>query len=61
MLSEVTFSPFRSIDDFMLSQARFQKPSFTELDRWNKRVVANLLYYQTNYFVVMALIFIAFW
>ena len=48
MSSEFTFSPLRSIDDFLLSKARFQKPRFSQ------RIVSNLIYYQTNYFLMIA-------
>lgn len=30
----------------------FQVPDYTNLERWNNRVVQNFLYYQTNYFVI---------
>ncbi|XP_026182010.1 PRA1 family protein 2 [Mastacembelus armatus] len=41
--------PFRSLDDFLLSSARFAVPDVRDLDRWNNRIINNLLYYQSNY------------
>ncbi|XP_030639945.1 PRA1 family protein 2 [Chanos chanos] len=42
--------PFRTLDDFLLSSARFSVPDFRNLERWNNRIINNLLYYQSNYF-----------
>ncbi|KAM7372576.1 hypothetical protein PAMP_009734 [Pampus punctatissimus] len=41
--------PLRSLDDFLLSSARFAVPDLRDLDRWNNRIINNLLYYQSNY------------
>uniref|UniRef100_A0A8D3B131 PRA1 family protein n=1 Tax=Scophthalmus maximus TaxID=52904 RepID=A0A8D3B131_SCOMX len=41
--------PLRSLDDFLLSSARFALPDVRDLDRWNNRIINNLLYYQSNY------------
>ncbi|XP_029942777.1 PRA1 family protein 2-like [Salarias fasciatus] len=41
--------PLRSLDDFLLSTARFAVPDVRDLDRWNNRIINNLLYYQSNY------------
>ncbi|KAK5612857.1 PRA1 family protein 2-like isoform X2 [Girardinichthys multiradiatus] len=43
--------PLRSLDDFLLSSARFAVPDVRDLERWNNRMINNLLYYQTNYFL----------
>ncbi|XP_053195119.1 PRA1 family protein 2 [Scomber japonicus] len=43
--------PLRSLDDFVLSSARFAVPDLRDLDRWNNRIINNLLYYQSNYFL----------
>ncbi|XP_041827025.1 PRA1 family protein 2 [Melanotaenia boesemani] len=43
--------PLRSWDDFLLSSARFSVPDLRDLDRWNNRMINNLLYYQSNYFL----------
>ncbi|KHJ77143.1 hypothetical protein OESDEN_23237 [Oesophagostomum dentatum] len=29
-------------------------PPYNDLPRWNNRIVSNLLYYQTNYFLIFA-------
>lgn len=50
--NEIKLSPLRSLDDFLLGSARFQLPNFKDLDKWGNRVVQNLLYYQTNYFLM---------
>lgn len=55
MLLQLT--PLRSLKDFVLESARFQLPAFNDLEKWGNRVVKNLLYYQTNYFVLWAIIF----
>ncbi|XP_029015097.1 PRA1 family protein 2 [Betta splendens] len=41
--------PLRSLDDFLLNSARFAVPDVRDLDRWNNRIINNLLYYQSNY------------
>ncbi|XP_063065617.1 PRA1 family protein 2 [Engraulis encrasicolus] len=43
--------PLRTLDDFVLSSARFSFPDIRNLERWNNRIINNLLYYQTNYFL----------
>ncbi|CAJ0580045.1 unnamed protein product, partial [Mesorhabditis spiculigera] len=50
--------PFRGLDDFLLESARYERPPLNDLTRWNNRIIANLLYYQTNYFS-MSLLMIA--
>lgn len=42
--------PFRTLDDFLLCSARFSVPDVRNLERWNNRIINNLLYYQSNYF-----------
>ncbi|PSN51665.1 hypothetical protein C0J52_09606 [Blattella germanica] len=54
---EVEISPLRSLDDFLLESARFQVPNFKDFEKWGNRVVNNLLYYQTNYFLLSIVIF----
>jgi len=51
-------APLRTIDDFIGAEARFQIPNIADLDRWSNRVLNNLLYYQTNYFVVFSIVFV---
>lgn len=50
-------TPLRSLNDFALESARFQLPAFNDFEKWGNRVVKNFLYYQTNYFVLWALVF----
>jgi hypothetical protein len=51
-------APFRPLEDFMLESARFQAPDLSDLERWANRVINNLLYYQTNYFLISVIIFL---
>lgn len=55
---EFEISPLRTLDDFLLGSARFQIPNFKDMEKWGNRVVNNLLYYQTNYFVMGIIIFL---
>lgn len=48
------FAPLRSLNDFLLDKARFQLPDFGNFEKWGNRIVKNLLYYQTNYFLLAA-------
>lgn len=50
--------PLRSLNDFILGSARFQLPNLKDYDKWGNRVVKNLLYYQTNYFLLFLAIYI---
>ena len=49
--------PLRSLNDFILGSARFQLPNLKDYDKWGNRVVKNLLYYQTNYFLIFLAIY----
>uniref|UniRef100_A0AAQ4P7E2 PRA1 family protein n=1 Tax=Gasterosteus aculeatus aculeatus TaxID=481459 RepID=A0AAQ4P7E2_GASAC len=40
--------PLRSLNDFLPSSARFAAPDVRDLERWNNRIINNLLYYQSN-------------
>lgn len=51
--SGLQLDPLRPLDDFILNSARFQLPNFADFEKWGNRVVKNLLYYQTNYFLVI--------
>lgn len=51
-------SPLRSLDDFLLESARFQIPNFKDPDKWANRVISNLMYYQTNYFLTSLIVFL---
>lgn len=52
-------TPLRSLKDFALESARFQLPAFNDFEKWGNRVVKNLLYYQTNYFILWGIVFTA--
>jgi uncharacterized membrane protein len=54
-MNNFQFAPLRSLDDFALESARFQLPNFGDFEKWGNRVVKNLLYYQTNYFILAAI------
>lgn len=47
----IEFAKLRSWDDFIMKSARFGPVDFKNLPRWNNRIVNNLLYYQSNYFL----------
>ena len=55
---DVEIAPLKSMDDFLLNSARFQIPNFKDPDKWANRVIQNLLYYQTNYFLLAVVIFL---
>lgn len=54
-MNNFQFAPLRTLDDFILESARFQVPNFSDFEKWGNRVVKNLLYYQTNYFILSAI------
>lgn len=54
-MNNFQFAPLRTLDDFLLESARFQVPNFKDFEKWENRVVKNLLYYQTNYFILAAI------
>lgn len=49
-------APLRNLDDFLLASSRFQVPDTSNLEKLAKRIVSNLLYYQTNYLLSAAII-----
>ncbi|KAG7171625.1 PRA1 family protein 3-like [Homarus americanus] len=53
----ITVAPLRSLDDYLMESARFQVPNFKDTDKWGNRVIQNLLYYQTNYFLTYFVVF----
>ncbi|OQR77140.1 PRA1 family protein 3-like [Tropilaelaps mercedesae] len=57
-MGDFTAPPFRSINDFFGAGARFEIPNIQDLDKWSNRVLNNLIYYQTNYFVVIGVVFV---
>ena len=54
---ELQLPPFRHVDDFILASSRFGMPDYQNKERWNNRILQNLLYYQTNYMVVALIAF----
>jgi len=53
-MNDIKIEQLRSLNDFALESARFQIPS--DMGKIGKRIKANLMYYQTNYFVVVILL-----
>jgi len=51
MDEEPKVPPLRPLDDFLIGGARFGPPDFKNQEKWNNRVIQNLMYYQSNYFV----------
>lgn len=56
--STFQLAPLRSVNDFLLESARFQLPNVQDFEKWGNRVVKNLLYYQTNYFLMSGAVFL---
>lgn len=54
----ITIAPLRKLDDFLTDSAIFQIPNFNDLEKWGNRVTNNLMYYQTNYFLMALAIFV---
>ncbi|XP_044287070.1 PRA1 family protein 2 isoform X2 [Varanus komodoensis] len=52
-MSEVRLPPVRPLDDFLLGSTRLAPPDLRDLQRWHNRVINNLLYYQSNYLLVL--------
>ncbi|KAJ8047802.1 PRA1 family protein 3 [Holothuria leucospilota] len=50
--------PLRSLQDFLLESARFSSPAVHDPQRFTNRLVDNLLYYQTNYFLTAVIMFL---
>lgn len=56
---DLQIAPLRKLDDFVLGKsAKFQLPDIKHLPSLNKRITSNLLYYQSNYFVLTVLLLI---
>jgi len=55
---DVELAPLRPLADFLLEGARFQLPPGGDPDRWANRVLNNLLYYQSNYFLLAIVTFL---
>eukprot|EP00057_Strongylocentrotus_purpuratus_P030384 XP_781527.2 PREDICTED: PRA1 family protein 2 [Strongylocentrotus purpuratus] len=57
-MDDIEIPPFRPLDDFIKESARFSAPAVGNPMRWANRVIDNLLYYQTNYFLILVAIFL---
>ncbi|XP_066527449.1 ADP-ribosylation factor-like 6 interacting protein 5b [Hoplias malabaricus] len=57
-MAGVELAPLRPWEDFLPEAERFSKPEFQDLNKWNNRVISNLLYYQTNYFALAVVVFL---
>ncbi|XP_020618683.1 PRA1 family protein 3-like [Orbicella faveolata] len=53
----VEVAPLRSLQDF-ITDAQFTAPTLHDRDRMENRMINNLIYYQTNYFLSAIVIFI---
>ncbi|XP_053338471.1 ADP-ribosylation factor-like 6 interacting protein 5b [Clarias gariepinus] len=58
MAAGMELAPFRQWEDFFPGMDRFAKPDIKDLNKWNNRVISNLLYYQTNYFAAAVVMFL---
>ncbi|XP_071504739.1 PRA1 family protein 2-like [Diadema antillarum] len=57
-MDDLEIPPLRSMNDFVLESARFSAPAVGNPTRWANRVIDNLLYYQTNYFLALVILFL---
>ncbi|XP_050414455.1 PRA1 family protein 3 [Patella vulgata] len=57
-MADVELAPLRGIEDFLFGSARFQIPNIKDPEKWSNRVLNNLLYYQTNYFLTALVLFL---
>ena len=53
----VEIAPLRSLQDF-ITDAQFTAPTSHDRDKMDYRMINNLIYYQTNYFLYAIIIFI---
>ncbi|CAD6192724.1 unnamed protein product [Caenorhabditis auriculariae] len=58
ILDGVEVPPFRNLNEFLFTTERYERPPFNDLPKWNNRIMSNLLYFQTNYFAMLAFMFI---
>uniref|UniRef100_A0A915PL49 PRA1 family protein n=1 Tax=Setaria digitata TaxID=48799 RepID=A0A915PL49_9BILA len=56
IINSVQVPPLRNVREFICDRSRFEIPPFRDLQKWNNRMLSNLLYYQTNYFAFMSII-----
>jgi hypothetical protein len=55
MDNDLRFAPFRSIDDVISNANNYKIPDFSDLERVSNRITNNLLYYQTNYLLLVVI------
>lgn len=53
-------APVRTFNDFLLDTNKYLAPPLNDLKRFNNRCISNLLYFQTNYIALAAVIFALF-
>lgn len=58
MTDQIRFAPFREMNDFVAKAENYSIPDVSNLERLSNRVMNNLLYYQTNYFLVFLIMFV---
>lgn len=58
MSDQIQFAPFRSYNDIIGQAENYAIPDFRDIVRLSNRITNNLLYYQTNYFMVFLAIFV---
>ncbi|KAF1758668.1 hypothetical protein GCK72_015127 [Caenorhabditis remanei] len=58
IMNGVELPPFRNFHEFLLETNRYERPPFNDFQKWNNRIISNLLYFQTNYFVTIITIFL---
>ncbi|XP_076874933.1 ADP-ribosylation factor-like 6 interacting protein 5b [Brachyhypopomus gauderio] len=57
-MAAMELAPLRPWLDVFPGADRFAKPDMSDLTKWNNRIISNLLYFQTNYFAVAAVVFV---
>lgn len=55
MDTDLRFAPFRPIDDVISNANNYKIPDFSDLERVSNRITNNLLYYQTNYLLLVVI------
>ena len=55
---QIQFAPFRPFNDFIGQAESYAIPDLKDLPRLNNRMTNNLLYYQTNYILVVLAFFV---
>ena len=58
MSDQMQFAPFRAYKDLVGQAENYAIPDLKDLARINNRITNNLLYYQTNYFLIFLAFFV---